>query len=390
MKTGIDRLIEEELFELKGQRIGLLVHPASINQKLEYTLTLLHQNKDAKVIRLFGPEHGLWGIAQDMEGVDSQLDHFTRLPIISLYGHDLESLKPKPEDLKDLDVIVCDLQDVGSRYYTFIYSIIFCMEVAAKLNKKVLVLDRPNPINGNDIEGPLLQKGFESFVGAYAGLPARHGMTVGELAHFINEEHNIECDLHVIKMQGWRRDQYFDETKYPWILPSPNMPTIDTAVVYPGMCLLEATNLSEGRGTTRPFEIFGAPYIDPLILAKELNSYNLAGVIFRPLFFKPGFQKWTHQTCGGVQLHVTDRKNFKPYRTGVACLKAVIDLYPNEFEWREKPYEFVSDIPAIDLLTGSSKLRHELEHHQPLLKIFKSWEKDEDEFKEKRQSYLMY
>lgn len=390
VKTGIDRLLDEKLFDLQDKRIGLLVHPASINSHLEYTLTLLHQKQGTEVVRLFGPEHGLWGMAQDMEGVDSHTDHFTQLPVISLYGHDLPSLKPKPEHFEDLDLIICDLQDVGSRYYTFIYSILFCMEVAAKLNKPVIVLDRPNPINGVDVEGPLLQKGFESFVGAYEGLPVRHGMTIGEMARFINDKHSLGCQLEVIPMQGWHRAHYYDQTGYPWVLPSPNMPTLDTAIVYPGMCLVEATHLSEGRGTTRPFEIFGAPYIDPLILAAELNDYQLPGVVFRPLYFKPGFQKWAQQVCAGVQLHITDRKIFKPYRTGVACLKSVIDLYPDEFEWRDKPYEFVSDLPAIDMLAGSSLLREQLEQHQPLKTIFEGWKEQEADFIKNRREYLLY
>ncbi len=390
MQTGIDRLFSEDIVDFKNKRVGLLAHPASVNSRLIHTLTLFKNRDNITLTRLFGPEHGLWGQAQDMEEVGSTDDSFSGLPVTSLYGSTLETLKPSAKDLKDIDILVCDLQDIGSRYYTFIYTMAFCMEACANSNKEVLVLDRPNPINGVDVEGPLLKKGFESFVGAYAGLPVRHGMTIGELAHYFNEEFNIECDLQVIPMKGWKRSMMFEDTGLAWVLPSPNMPTVDTALVYPGACLIEATELSEGRGTTRPFELTGAPFIDAHPLADELNRIKLPGVIFRPAFFKPGFQKQANKNCGGVQWHVMDRKIFSSYLTGIAVLKTIIDLYPNEFSWREKPYEFVKDIPAIDLLSGSDTLRHQLEKHRSLEEIQKGWEEDRKSFLKKREKYLLY
>lgn len=389
MKLGIDRFFEEEIIDLNHRKVGLLVHPASINSKAVPTLDLFLNQPKVTVTQLFGPEHGIWGCAQDMVGVESAVDRHSQLPIKSLYGSTVDSLKPTATDFRDVDILICDLQDIGSRYYTFIYTMAFCMEVCAKLNKEFVVLDRPNPINGVDIEGKILQKGFESFVGLYP-LPIRHGMTIGELAHFFNEEFNIECNLKVVPMKGWKRSTFFDETKLPWVAPSPNMPTSETALVYPGMCLIEATNLSEGRGTTRPFEIVGAPFIDPHELALKLNELELEGVVFRGHVFRPMFQKWKDQNCGGVQIHIKDRKNFRPVLTGVALLKTIIDLYPNDFAWRDKPYEFVKEIPAIDLLSGDDLLRKGLEKHLALSKLTVDWEKGYEIFLKKRQKYLLY
>lgn len=388
MQTGIDRLFKDEIFDFKNRRVGLLIHPASVDSHLTHTLEIFNNEPTVNLTRLFGPEHGLWGNAQDMEGVDESNDPSTHLPISSLYGHDIDSLKPKPKDMSEIDLMVCDLQDIGTRYYTFIYTMAACMEACAEFKKEFIVLDRPNPLNGTDIEGPLLQKGFESFVGRYP-IPVRHGMTIGELAVFFNEEFNIGCNLHVVKMKEWKRESFFDETGLPWVLPSPNMPTPDTALVYPGSCLMEATNLSEGRGTTRPFETIGAPFIDSHQFSNQLDLLKLPGVIFRPVYFKPGFQKWAGKVCGGLQIHVTDRRIFKPFLTGVAMIKTVIDLYPNDFAWRDKPYEFVTDIPAIDLLSGSPTLRHQLEAHAPLDEIKKTWE-DDPSFLLKRKRHLMY
>ncbi|MBI2340448.1 MAG: DUF1343 domain-containing protein [Deltaproteobacteria bacterium] len=389
VKTGIDRLFEEEIVDFKNKRVALLVHPASVNSRLQYTLDLFYENPKINLTRLFAPEHGLWGYAQDMIAVESQTDPRTSLPVKSLYGKNIASLKPTPADLADVDCVVCDLQDIGSRYYTFIYTMALTMQACAENNREMIVLDRPNPINGIDLEGKILKKGFESFVGLYP-LPVRHGMTIGELAAYFNEECNIECNLKVVPMKGWKREMFFDATSLPWVPPSPNMPTLETALVYPGMCLLEATNLSEGRGTTRPFELAGAPFIDAHELAKNLSALHLEGVIFRPTTFRPTFHKWANEECGGVQLHVTDRKKFRPYLTGVAFLKTVIDLYPNDFQWRDKPYEFVSEIPAIDLLSGDAVLRKKLEAHASLEDIQKDWKEGYEEFLKKRQKHLLY
>ncbi len=385
--TGIDRLFDEEIVEFGDKRVGLLLHPASVNSKLMPTLEIFRSH-DVNLTQLFAPEHGLWGSAQDMEGVSSSRDPVSHLPVKSLYGNNKESLKPTPEDLSEIDILVCDLQDIGSRYYTFIYTMAYCMQACSEADKEVIVLDRPNPINGIDLEGPLLKKGFQSFVGLYP-LPVRHGMTIGELATYFNEECGIESKLKVIPMKGWKRNFYFDETALPWIPPSPNMPTLQTAILYPGLCLIEATNLSEGRGTTKPFELVGAPFIDPPKWVEELMSLKLPGISFLPTFFKPQFQKWKGERCGGVHLYVTDRKTFRPWLTGVALLKTVIDLYPNKFQWRDQPYEFVTDIPAIDLLSGDSLLRHQLESHASLEEMKKNWETD-PLFLSKRKRHLIY
>jgi len=387
MQTGLDRLLRFHRKWIQGKRVALLAHPASVDKHLRHALEVLQEEASARVVALFGPEHGVHGQAQDMESVVGST--YRGIPVYSLYGHDEASLKPTRESLKDVEVLICDLQDVGTRYYTFIYTIAFCMEVAQQTGTKVVVLDRPNPINGHQVEGNLVAPGFRSFVGWYP-LAVRHGMTVGELAQMFRHEFDLQCDLEVVTMKGWHRRRYMDELDTPWVLPSPNMPTVDTAVVYPGMCLIEGTELSEGRGTTRPFEFFGAPYVDPEALVRRLREFRLPGVRFRPIYFKPGFQKHAGQTCGGAQLHVTRRKAFKSLLTGVAALKAVHDLYPKEFQFRHRAYEFVDRIPAIDLLAGNAKLRAQLETGASLQEIEGSWEDERQAFLETRKKYLLY
>jgi len=387
MQTGLDRLPRYSSKLLKDKRIGLLAHPASVDKNFRHCLEILKKEMRAEVAALFGPEHGFSGQAQDMEGVKSKEQG--PLHVYSLYGSTLESLKPKEDWFKNIDVLVVDLQDVGSRYYTFIYTLAFCMEVAGKTGTQVVVLDRPNPINGYQVEGNLVQDPFRSFVGQFP-LANRHGLTLGELAQLFKGEHGISCELQVVPMKGWHRRRYMDELKLPWVLPSPNMPTVETAVVYPGMCLLEGTELSEGRGTTRPFEIFGAPFIDSEALVKRLKEFRLPGVRFRPLNFQPTFQKHAEKTCGGAQIHVTRRKVFKSLLTGVAVLKAVHDLYPDQFQWRHRAYEFVEDIPAIDLLAGSDQLRKQIESGASLKEIERSWEGEQKRFLNIRRPYLLY
>ncbi|MCC7345608.1 MAG: DUF1343 domain-containing protein [Deltaproteobacteria bacterium] len=387
MQIGLDRLLRFHRKCFQGKRVALLAHPSSVDKHLRHALEVLQEEASARVVALFGPEHGIHGQAQDMESVVGST--YRGIPVYSLYGHDEASLKPTRESLKDVEVLICDLQDVGARYYTFIYTIAFCMEVAKETGTKVLVLDRPNPINGHQVEGNLVAPGFRSFVGWFP-LAVRHGMTVGELAQMFRHEFDLKCDLEVVTMKGWHRRRYMDELDTPWVLPSPNMPTVDTAVVYPGMCLIEGTELSEGRGTTRPFEFFGAPYVDPEALARRLREFRLPGVRFRPIYFKPGFQKHAGQTCGGAQLHVTRRKAFKALLTGVAALKAVHDLYPKEFQFRHRAYEFVDKIPAIDLLAGNAKLRTQLETGASLKEIEGSWEDERQAFLETRKKYLLY
>lgn len=389
IQLGIDVLLKEKVDLLKGKRLALLAHRASVDNRLQQTKNLLHEHPDVNLTILFGPEHSLYGTAQDMEEVDSSRDPETGLDVLSLYGSTRDSLKPKKEHLDRFDVLVCDLQDVGSRYYTYIYTMALCMEACAELEKSVIVLDRPNPINGVDIEGNILKREFSSFVGLYP-LPVRHGMTIGELAQYFNVEEKINCNLTVIPMKGWRRLWYFDQTGLQFVPPSPNMPTVNTAIVYPGMCLIEATGLSEGRGTTTPFEWIGAPYIDADSLASELNALSLEGVSFRSIHFRPDRQKWKGEECFGVGLHISDRHQFKPYQTGLIVLKTIVELYPAEFHWRTKPYEFETDIPAINLLTGSDEFLALLMKKRPLEPWFSKWPDEIEKFRERRKPYLLY
>jgi uncharacterized protein YbbC (DUF1343 family) len=285
--------------------------------------------------------------------------------------------------------LVIDLPDIGSRYYTFQATMLFCLEAAGAAGLAVLVLDRPNPLNGVTVEGPAIQAGYESFVGPHP-IPTRHGMTLGELARLYVSERKIDVAVHIVEVQGWIRGQYFDETGLPWVLPSPNMPTLDTAIVYPGQCLLEGTNLSEGRGTTRPFELCGAPWIDPYRLARRLEDQGVPGVVFRPVTFRPTFNKFAGQTCGGVQLHVSERSAFCPARTGLTVLAAFQAEDPDRFRWRTAPYEFVEDRPTIDLLFGGSRERLALDAGMSVAAIMRPWAEDEAAFRARREPYLLY
>jgi uncharacterized protein YbbC (DUF1343 family) len=308
------------------------------------------------------------------------------LPIHSLYS---ETREPTAAMLEKIDVLVFDMQDVGCRIYTFAYTMANCMSAARKFGKKVIVCDRPNPINGQQVEGNVLEPEHASFVGLFP-IPTRHGMTLGELAGMFNEEFAIGCDLEVITMKGWERGQWLDDTDAPWVLPSPNMPTLDSATVFPGTVHFEGTQMSEGRGTTRPFELIGAPYIDPEQYAETLNQIDLAGVFFRSCIFRPTFQKHGGVSCGGVQIHVTDRNEFEPVITGVAMVKAAYDLYRDEFRWKEPPYEYVYDRNPFDVIAGTSSIREAFEQGTKLGDIRNSWIPDFDKFMKLRERYLLY
>ncbi|MBI4688868.1 MAG: DUF1343 domain-containing protein [Nitrospirae bacterium] len=388
VQPGLDRFEKDWPVKLRGSKVGLLVHPASVNKRLEHTVSVFLKSKKIKLTVLFGPQHGIRGETQDnmieWEGFN---DPKTGLPIFSLYGH---TRRPTSDMLKDIDVLVIDIQDVGSRYYTFIWTMELCMQACLEHNKPVVILDRPNPINGIAIEGPVLDMSYASFVGQRP-LPIRHGLTIGEIANYLKNEFYPSLDLYIIKMQGWKRKMWFDETGLPWIMPSPNMPTLDTTIVYPGMCLLEGTNLSEGRGTTRPFEIFGAPFIEPDILVKRLKDFKLSGVIFRPMYFQPTFQKYAGELCGGAQIHVTDRNKFKPFKSGVAILKTIHDLYPEHLQWKQPPYEYETEKMPIDILAGTDRLRKDIENDKSLKDMEDWWSEQAIEFNRKvRRKYLMY
>jgi uncharacterized protein YbbC (DUF1343 family) len=291
--------------------------------------------------------------------------------------------------LGGLDALVIDLPDIGSRYYTFQATMLYCLEAAAAAGVPVFVLDRPNPLNGLTVEGPTIAAGYDSFVGAHP-VATRHGMTLGELASLYVSERQINVGLHVVECRGWERDQYLDQTGRPWVLPSPNMPTLDTAIVYPGQCLLEGTNLSEGRGTTRPFELCGAPWIDPDRLVRRLEAEEIPGAAFRPVTFRPTFHKFAGQTCGGIQLHVLDRDAFRPVRTGLAVLAAFRAEDPDRFRWRTEPYEFVADRPAIDLLFGGPRERLALEAGLSADEVARPWAEEEEAFRARREAHLLY
>ena len=390
IQTGLARLIKEGSTFLDGKRIGLLVNPTAIDLDFNHAIDLIASRVDMKLSVLFGPEHGVRGDAQDMISVDGvDKDSRTGLPVYSLYGSTEATLSPTAAMLDEVDVVVYDVQDIGSRYYTFVWTMVLAMRACAKAKKAFCVLDRPNPIGGVLIEGGAIAAGFESFVGLVS-CPNRHGMTAGEIAVWRHGVEKLELDLHVITMRGWDRDTRFEHTGLPWVLPSPNMPTVDTALVYPGMCLVEGTELSEGRGTTRPFELAGAPHIDGYKLAADLTAMNLPGVRFRPATITPQFQKHAKTACGGVQLHVEHPDTFRPYLTGVAFLKACHDQAPDQFKWRERAYEFVDKIPAIDLLTGSDLVRKGIDAGASLDDLSAKWPRYEGEFADERSQFLLY
>jgi uncharacterized protein YbbC (DUF1343 family) len=343
--------------------------------------------KSIHLVSLFGPQHGARGEKQDnMIESDFYRDPDTGLPVHSLYG---ETRWPTEEMMSGLDVLLFDLQDVGTRVYTFIHTMAYCMKACARYDKRMVVLDRPNPINGEQVEGDFLDPEFSSFVGLYP-LPMRHGMTVGELALLYNMEFGIGCRLTVVPMQGWRRSQWFDQTGLPWVMPSPNLPTLDSATVYPGTVLVEGTLLSEGRGTTRPFEYVGAPYIHPRTLADRLRELRLPGVSFRPVYFEPTFQKCAHTMCGGVQVHVQNRNLFEPFLTGIAVLAAIKSLYPDSFQWRQPPYEYEIRKMPIEILCGGRKVPLWIENGESIGEIRRGWQEDLVRFKALRQRYLLY
>ncbi len=387
LKLGLEVLLTEKTSLLSGARVGVICNPATVDHNFRHAADLFHAHPDINLTALFGPQHGIRGETQDnMIEWQSFRDPRTGVMAFSLYG---ETRQPTEQMLQDVDVLVVDVQDVGTRVYTFVYTMALAMQAAQQFGKRVVVLDRPNPINGVGIEGGLLEAGHESFVGMYP-LPMRHGMTVAELARLFNEEFGIGCELEVVPMQGWQREFWLDETDAPWVIPSPNMPTVETAVVYPGAVYVEGARISEGRGTTRPFELIGAPYVNAYELATALNNLELPGVYFRPHSFIPTFQKFGGKLCHGVQIHVLDRATFKPVVTGIAVIKLVHDLYPNGFEWQTPPYEYVFDRYPFDVIAGTFKLREQIENGASVEELADSWQADERRFAEQRAKYLLY
>ncbi|MBX3243868.1 MAG: DUF1343 domain-containing protein [Acidobacteria bacterium] len=387
VRPGLEVLLGNPKSILGDARVGLVCNQATVLPDLRHAADVFHEHTDINLTTLFGPQHGIRGDVQDnMIETDHATDARTGLPVYSLYS---ETREPTEKMLENVDVIVFDLQDVGCRIYTFVYTMANCMRAAKKYGKRVIVCDRPNPINGNVIEGNITEDEFKSFVGQFE-LPTRHGMTTGELAKMFNEHFGIGCELTVVEMQGWRREMWFEQTGLPWVLPSPNMPTVDTAVVFPATVHIEGTELSEGRGTTKPFEINGAPFIDAYTWAAELEKYGFEGVAFRHTVFLPTFQKCAGQACGGVQIHVTDREKFKPVIVGIAMIKTAYDIYTDKFEWKRDAYEYVFDKNPFDVVCGTDKIRKAIEEGTSLKELEDSWSAGLEEFREARKPYLLY
>ena len=381
---GTDVLFEREL--LAGRTIGLVSNPASLDAEFRH-VTERAERAGVTVGAIFGPQHGYRSDLQENmiespHGRDAQ----RRVPVYSLYS---ETRVPTAEMLRGLDALVVDLQDVGTRIYTYIYTMANCLQAARTHGLPIVVCDRPNPIGGVDVEGPMLEDGFQSFVGQYP-IPMRHGMTIGELARLFNDAFAIGAPLEVVAMEGWHRDMFADQTNLPWVMPSPNMPTLDSAIVYPGTVLFEGMMLSEGRGTTRPFELVGAPWIEAERFARDMNALGLTGVHFRPAVFEPTFQKHAKQPCGGCQIHVTARHLFKPVLVGVALAGMFRRTNPSKFAWRQPPYEYEHDKIPIDILAGSDALRSQIESDVPAQEIAASWKADEDAFRALRERFLLY
>lgn len=391
MRTGLDRLLEEGVERLSGRRWALLAHGASVTADLVPAHLALASSAAGPPALLVGPEHGFYGVEQDMIPAGGGTDPWTGAPIASLYGDSADSLLPEPGLFDEVDLLVVDLQDVGSRYYTYAATAVWAAEAALAAGREVWVLDRPNPLGGERVEGGLVRPGFESFVGAFA-MPVRHGLTLGELVRLEGARRGFSEGLTVWRMAGWERAWTWEETGRPWIAPSPNMPTPATAHLYPGLCLLEATEVSEGRGTTRPFHLVGAPGIDPPGLAARLRERwgPDAGVSAVPCYFRPQFQKHAGRECGGVELVVTDRHRLAAYRVGIELLVALSEVAPDAFAWRAEPYEFVTDRPAIDLLTGSERFRAALEAGRGVGEWIASWGEEEAAFLAERRPALLY
>jgi uncharacterized protein YbbC (DUF1343 family) len=385
VSLGTDRLLTSGA--LRGLRVGVVCNPASIDGAFQHIADRVDGAPAVALAAVFGPQHGFRSDLQDnMIETPHAEDARRRVPVYSLYS---ETREPTAEMLDGLDMLVIDLQDVGARIYTYIYTMANCLRACARHGVRVTVCDRPNPINGSDVEGPMLHPGYESFVGQFP-IPMRHGMTIGELACLFNARFEISAEMQVIRMDGWARPMYWDATTLPWVMPSPNMPTLDSAIVYPGTVLFEGTQLSEGRGTTRPFELVGAPWIDAERFAVAMNARRLPGVFFRPAVFQPTFQKHAGETCGGCQIHVLDRKIFRPCAVAAALLLEFYKANPELFQWRRPPYEYEHDKEPIDILAGSPALREQVEAQVPLEDIVASWEQDTQEFQETRPSYLLY
>ena len=381
VSPGLEQLINHHLSLVRGRRVGLITNASGVLPDLTDARTAL-QSAGVCIVALFCPEHGLYSVEADGTAVASGRGP-GGLPVYSLYG---QTRGPTPEMLAGLDVLFFDIQDVGARFYTYVWTMSLALEAAGQAGLPFIVLDRPNPIGGEVIEGPVLEPAYSSFLGRHP-LPIRHGLTVGEIARWLDGTLNLGVDLTIVPMEGWRRGMFFDDTGLPWVPPSPAIPWPATALVYPGTCLVEGTNLSEGRGTALPFHLVGAPWVDGRRLAKALNRLDLFGVRFRPVLFQPAAHKWAQQRCGGVQLHVTDQRAFRPVTVGLHLLATVQALYPDKFAWRDKSEE--GERPHIDLLTGADRVRQALDGGVSVASLIASWADELDQFAQARRPYLL-
>ena len=387
VKLGIEKFIGSDFSKYKNLRLGLLANQASVASSFEHSRFLIDKKFPKNLKALFAPQHGFFAEKQDnmIESSDA-FDSILKIPVFSLYG---KTRKPTKKSFDMIDVLIIDLQDAGTRIYTFIYTVANCLLEAKKFNKKVIVLDRPNPINGKQIEGNLLDINLKSFVGMYP-IPMRYGLTIGELSVFFNEHFNINADLEIVKMENWERDMYFDDTKLNFIFPSPNLPTVSSTIVYPGQVIWEATNISEGRGTTLPFEIFGAPFLNISKILNYVKKSKIEGIVLRPIVFEPTYNKWKNKKCFGFQLHITDRKKYKPYKTTLILMQAILNFSNNEFSFNNPPYEYEFEKLPIDLIIGNKDIRKKIEALDNIEKVEASWLEELRDFEKIKREFHLY
>jgi uncharacterized protein YbbC (DUF1343 family) len=387
VQTGIETLIADPPRMLRGRRLGLLANPAAVDRRFRPSHALIEHCFPGQLKALYSPQHGFFAEKQDNMVPSEDITHpFLNIPVFSLYG---VTRTPTKAMLALIDTLIIDLQDVGTRVYTFIYTMALCLQAARSHGKHIVVLDRPNPIGGDRVEGNCLTPEYTSFVGMYP-IPMRHGLTIGELALLFNNHFGIGCELTVVPMAGWKRNMVFDNTGLPWIAPSPNLPTPTSALVYPGQVLWEGTNVSEGRGTTQPFELFGAPFCDVVRLQEFVPDQSLSGVHLRPLAFEPTSNKWTARLCHGFQLHIVNPQRYRPYRTTLALLQAVVSLHPQTFQWKAPPYEYEFEKRPFDVITGDPAVRKAIEDLEPLEDLEETWRGDLEAFEELRRACLLY
>jgi uncharacterized protein YbbC (DUF1343 family) len=387
VKIGLENLLEHPKTDLEDYRLGLLCNSSSVDRQFVHARVLIDKLYPGHLKAVYSPQHGFYAEKQDnmIESSDI-MDPYLNIPIFSLYG---KTRVPTRKMLDAIDLLIIDLLDVGTRVYTFSTTVSYCLDAAKKYDKKVLILDRPNPVGGNLVEGNILHPDCESFVGRFS-IPMRHGLTMGELALFYNEHFGIGCNLEIIPLKGWRRNMFFKDTGLAWTAPSPNLPTPDSALVYPGQVIWEGTNISEGRGTTQPFEIFGAPFLQPQKIIEFLGNPSIPGVILREVAFEPTAHKWKGEICKGFQIHIIDHQNYRPYQTSLRLLQAVLLVHKDHFKWKTPPYEYEFEKRPIDLILGDKKIRKRLESGMELSKVEKEWEEDLEKFLVARQDVLLY